>query len=165
MASMRDGSGNNYFLFFNKAGAILKGFDHESPMSHFVFDPPRIWPEILERVPVDFASFLAEPAFAIESTTFCIWRAYSDEKWQIGDIRFPDGADPDGSAHLLALLDGNPRNYWSWASSYYETEVDLKSVEHIFAHRPLTPEIMSSLNPDLDFEALAGDLQEIAFGI
>jgi hypothetical protein len=33
MASMRNGSGDDYFLLFNAAGAILKGFAHESPMT------------------------------------------------------------------------------------------------------------------------------------
>ena len=33
MASMRDGSGDNWFLLFCQAGAILKGFAHESPMA------------------------------------------------------------------------------------------------------------------------------------
>jgi hypothetical protein len=33
MASMRDGSGDEYFMVFSPKGAILKGFDHEAPMS------------------------------------------------------------------------------------------------------------------------------------
>ncbi len=165
MASRRDGAGNDYYLLFNKAGAILKGFDHESVMSPYAFDPPQTWPGILEQVPAVFASFLAEPAFALEAATFCIWRTYSDEKWQVGDIQFPAGADPDGSAYLLALLDGNPQNYCEWATENFETEVDLKAVEHIFAHRPLTVQIVHSLNADLDLNDLMGDLKEIGYPI
>jgi hypothetical protein len=36
MASMRNGSGDDYFILFNSSGAIIKGFAHESPMSPFV---------------------------------------------------------------------------------------------------------------------------------
>lgn len=38
MASMRDGSGDDYFLLFNKAGAILKGYAHESTMAEYYVD-------------------------------------------------------------------------------------------------------------------------------
>ncbi|MBW3635689.1 MAG: hypothetical protein KY445_04370 [Armatimonadetes bacterium] len=165
MASMRDGAGNDYFLLFSNAGAILKGFDHESPMSPYASDPPRIWPGILERVPAVFASFLAEPAFALEATTFCIWRTSSDQKWQVGDIEFPDGDDPDGSASILTLLDGNPQNYCDWATENYEVKVNLKAVEDIFAHRPITPQIVGSLNAGLDLEDLTDDLREIGYRI
>lgn len=33
MASMRNGSGDEYFILFNSQGAIMKGFAHESAMS------------------------------------------------------------------------------------------------------------------------------------
>ena len=33
MASMRDGSGDEYFAVFSPVGGILKGFAHESAMS------------------------------------------------------------------------------------------------------------------------------------
>ena len=32
MASMRNGQGDDFFILFNNNGAIIKGFDHESPM-------------------------------------------------------------------------------------------------------------------------------------
>jgi hypothetical protein len=49
MASMRDGSGDEYFMLFSPKGAILKGFDHESPMSPWQREPVAVWPGILER--------------------------------------------------------------------------------------------------------------------
>lgn len=70
MASMRDGQGDAYFLLFSAAGAALKGFAHESPMSPYRVDPPRVWPGVLDDVPSAFADFLAEPAFSMQDTTF-----------------------------------------------------------------------------------------------
>src|SRR4051794_29115430 len=62
MASMRNGSGDEYFLLFAGAGAILKGFDHESPMSSWTGIPPSVWPGVVDHVPEEFSAFLAEPA-------------------------------------------------------------------------------------------------------
>lgn len=78
MASMRNGSGNDYFILFNKYGAIIKGFAHESLMSPYANDLKKVWKGIFEKVPIEFESFLSEPAFIIEDTTFCIWRKNED---------------------------------------------------------------------------------------
>jgi len=110
---MRVGSGGDYFILFNPAGAILKGFAHESMMSPYQSTPPRAWPGVLDDVPKVFSTFLSEPAFTISDTTFCIWRTYSDTSWQRGNIQFPDAKDPDGSADLLAILDGIRRRITS----------------------------------------------------
>jgi hypothetical protein len=51
MASMRNGQGDDFFILFNDNGAIIKGFDHESPMSPYANDPKRVWPGVLDEVP------------------------------------------------------------------------------------------------------------------
>lgn len=94
MASMRDGSGDDYFILFNSSGAIIKGFAQESPMSPFVNEPIKVWQGVLESVPSEFQDFLSEPSFSIEATTFCIWRRYSDSSWQVGDIAYPEELVP-----------------------------------------------------------------------
>src|SRR5436309_2216272 len=38
MASMRGGSGNSYFILFNRHGAILKGYDHEAAAAQHVVE-------------------------------------------------------------------------------------------------------------------------------
>jgi hypothetical protein len=163
MASMRNGSGDDYFALFTLQGAILKGFAQEAPMSPYAHNPPRIWPGMLDSVPPAFAGFLTEPAFNIGDTTFCIWRQYQDADWQRGTVAFPAGTDPDGSADLLSCLDGDPQTYQQWASDYYDHVVDLDAVAHIYAHRPLIPRILAILNPDLGLEDLAEDIGEIGY--
>jgi len=69
MASMRDGSGDEYFILFNPHGAILKGFAHESPMSPYATASGKPWAGVLDSVPDEFQDFLSEPAFLIEDTT------------------------------------------------------------------------------------------------
>jgi hypothetical protein len=62
MASMRDGSGDNWFCVFAAPGALFKGFAHESAMSPWRAQPPKIWPGVLESVPAAFGAFLTQPA-------------------------------------------------------------------------------------------------------
>lgn len=163
MAMMRDGSGDEFFILFTSIGAIIKGFAHEVPMSPYSSDPPRVWPGILENVPVAFLKLLEDPALSITDTTFCIWRTYQDSAWQRGIIEFADGEDPDGSEVLLTLLDGNPRTYQAWAEEYYEQPVNLSAIIYIYEHRPLTNMVVSKLNADMSLQTLTEDIEEIGY--
>ncbi|MDQ4120401.1 MAG: hypothetical protein M3209_03035 [Acidobacteriota bacterium] len=163
MASMRNGSGDEYFILFNSHGAILKGFAHESPMSPFANEPPEVWRGVLDDVPIEFQGFLTEPAFSIEETTFCIWRRYSDVSWQIGNIDYPEDDNPDGSEDLLWILDGNPETYQYFAAEYYEQDIHLSAVQHIYEHKPLTDNIISELNADVSKRELRKDIKEIGY--
>jgi hypothetical protein len=164
MGSMRNGSGDDFFAHFSSAGCWLKGFAHESVMSPYAQEPKRVWPAILDEVPAEFAACLREPAFSVQDVTFCIWRRNADSAWAKGAISFPpDVEDPDGSAFLLSDLDGRPETYQTYARQYFETEVDIASVAHVYQHRPLTQERVASLNPQLSLEALTADLDEIGY--
>jgi hypothetical protein len=163
MGSMRNGCGDEFFGLFNSAGCFLKGFAHEAEMSPYRRQPKKVWPGVLDGVPWEFAPCLNEPAFSIDDTTFCIWRRYVDDSWRCGDIEFPPDDDPDGSELLLAPLDGDPQTYRSWAEEYYELKVDLAAVEQIYAHRPLTPEIVAALARTKFIAGLDADLREIGY--
>ncbi len=163
MAFMRDGSGDDYFLVFNRAGAILKGFAHESAMSPYRVSPPRVGPGVLEDVPEVFSVFLAEPTFTLSDTTFCSWRTQSDSSWQRGDINFPEVPDPDGSAKLLAILDGNPKTYQQWAEDYYERSISFAAVSHIYEHQPLSQQIITELNGELSLADVWESVAEIGY--
>lgn len=156
MASMRNGQGDEWFCVFSRHGAFLKGLYHESEMA-------RGWPGILDSVPYVFQSALTEPAFSMEYTSFCIWRTYADDRWHTGHISFPAGDDPDGSAWMLAILDGNPIRYQRWAEDYYKRPVRLAAVEHIYAHKELTDEVIRTLNPETSLSDLAGDISKIGY--
>lgn len=163
MGSMRDGSGDEFFAFFNNAGCFLKGFVHDCSMTPYRTQPPKIWPGMLESVPEAFSSALSEPAFSMDDITFGLWRRYSDQAWSHGSIEFPEGDDPDGSEALLALLDRNPATYRQFAEEYYEIEIPLNSIQHIYKHLPLTADLVSSLNNDLSLTDLAEDINEIDY--
>lgn len=100
MASMRNGSGDGYSIVFSVAGACVRGFDHEAPMSPYGNgDEP--WPGVIDGVAEVFKPFVEEPAFTEEDdvpvVTACLWREAADDRWRPGVIDFPAGCcDPDG---------------------------------------------------------------------
>jgi hypothetical protein len=78
----------------------------------------------------------------------------------VGQIDYPEGMrDPDGSAGLFELLiDPSPEAFQRFAEDYYEVAVDLDAVRHIYTLRPLTQEVVSVLNAELNLTDLAEDL-------
>jgi len=164
MASMNNGQGDEWYCLFNAQGAILKGFDHESVMSPWARDDHSVWPGVLDEVPERFSSFLKEPAFSIEDTTFCFWRSYADSRWRTGQIIFPENEDdPDGSGWLLSILDGKAETYQHWAEEYYERVVSLTAVERIYQHEVLTESLARELNPDAEWKALVAEAAQIQY--
>jgi len=164
IGSMRNGSGDDLFAHFGTAGAWLKGFAHESPMTPYRENPKRVWPGLVEAVPAEFKDCLREPAFSVEDVTFCIWRRYGDASWQLGPVEFPaDHPDPDGSENLLSALDGRPETYQEWATDYYERELSLAAVTHVYRHQPLTPEVVAQLNSQVSLAELVADVTEIDY--
>ncbi|GAA3590002.1 hypothetical protein GCM10022419_085670 [Nonomuraea rosea] len=162
MASMRDGSGNEYSIVFSPAGAYARGFDHESPMSPYRADPPAPWPGLFESVPEAFRAQITEAAFSdpagTPQATVCFWRERDDAEWRTGTT------DDGGAGRLFdVLLDGRPEAYQKFAEEYYEVAVDLEAVRSVYALRPLTRSIVSALNPEADLAGLEEDLAEIAY--
>ncbi|MEH0630855.1 hypothetical protein [Streptomyces stelliscabiei] len=167
-ASMHDGSGDEYSIVFSADGAYVRGFAHESPMSPYGQDHEP-WPGVLDDVPEVFRAYVEEPAFTDEDdvpvVTACLWRRAADDRWQHGTIDFPVGtADPDGSAGPFALLvDRTPEAYRRFAEDHYEVPADLEAVRQVYALRPLSPTLVSALNPARTLADLAEDIAEIAY--
>ncbi|MFF1416116.1 hypothetical protein [Streptomyces sp. NPDC058280] len=168
MASMRNGSGDEYSIVFSAVGAYVRGFDHESPMSPYAHDGEP-WPGVIDGVPSVFRPWVEEPAFTDEgnvpAVTACLWREVADSQWRRGTIDFPEGRDdPDGAEGLFHLLvDRSPEAYQRFAEDYYEVLVNLEAVRHVYAWRPLTPEIVSSLNAETDLSDVAEEIDAIGY--
>lgn len=163
LASMKTGSGDSFCILFCPAGAVIKGDAHETHFEDFSVETGKPWPGVLDTVPKDFTYFLDEPAFSVQESTFCIWRKKMDHAWNIGEIKFPDEDDPDGSADLLAILDGDPKGYKNWGEEYYDQSIPISCVKHIYEHKPITPEVVKRLNPNIEVADLADDMNEIGY--
>ncbi|MFE9417794.1 hypothetical protein ACFYMX_19455 [Streptomyces griseofuscus] len=168
MASMRNGSGDEYSIVFSAAGAYVRGFAQESPMSPYAEDGP--WPGVLDDVPDVFQSCVGEPAFSDEDgmpvVTACMWREAGDDHWKAGTIDFPEATtgDPDGAAYLFSLLtDRSAEAFQRWAEDYYEVSVDLEAVRHVLSSHPLTERVVHALNPEITLADLAEDITEIGY--
>ncbi|MFD7712971.1 hypothetical protein [Streptomyces sp. NPDC059786] len=168
LASMRNGSGDEYSIVFSAAGACVRGFAHESEMSPYGHDGEP-WPGVIDELPEVFRPFAGEPAFADEdgvpAVTACLWRETTDDRWHHGPIDFPSGdADPDGATGLFRLLaDRSPEAYQRFAEDYYEVSVDLGAVSDVYALRPLSRRLVSSLHQGVTPEDLAKDAAEIGY--
>ena len=166
IASMRNGSGDEFDVVFSPAGAYVRGFDHESPMSPYGNDGP--WPGVLDSVPEVFQGCVEEPAFTDDGmpmVTVCLWRETGDDQWRAGEIDFPEGhADADGSGWLFQLLiDPTPEAFQGFAQDYYETAVDTAAVSHVYAGRPLSQEVVFALNAEVSIADLADAASRIGY--
>jgi len=159
MASMRNGQGDHWFALFTRDGVVVLGLDHEAPM----FRPDDPWPGVVDALPIELAAAVHEPAFDARNCTFCIWRRTGDARWQHGPVEFSAGDDPDGSAHLLHLLDGRPESYRTFAAEYYEVELPLDAIAAVYRHEPLTSSLVGRLNGDVTLDDLQNDLAEIGY--
>ncbi|UKE69809.1 hypothetical protein K8O61_01600 [Xanthomonas cerealis pv. cerealis] len=142
MASMRNGSGDDWFLLLDSAGAALKGFAHK------LADDWSLPQNIQSQVPKDFSSFLGEPAFSMQHATFCYWRKANDPSWS----KVSGALTDDGSEDMLALLVSGPSGYKEWAEDYFEISVALDAVVAMFSHQPLSDSVILVLNPEADLD-------------
>ena len=169
MASMRNGSGEEYSIVFSKAGACARGFDHESSMSPYRGSPLTLWPGLLDGTPSAFRSVVEESSFSdVNGTllaTVVFWRQPADPAWSCGDVAFPSSeSDPDGADGLFEVLTaGRPEAYQEFAQEYYEVDVDLRAVQHVYDLRPLTRSVVSALNPEVNLDDLEPDRRQIGY--
>jgi hypothetical protein len=165
LASMRDDSGDEWHLLFSAAGAVIKGFVPDATMAEPVNRSGRPWPGVVDDVPPAFHEIFNDKRLAATRATFCAWRDRQDAEWRHGRIQFPPGKDPDGSEHLMAVLDGDPVTYARWAEQYYEIEIPFIEVRRIYMHRPMTEDMAVALNPRVKWADLVGDLDKIGYPI
>jgi hypothetical protein len=125
-------------------------------MSPYANDPPQVFPGVIDDVPSEFADCIeAMHEDWWRNVTFCVWRMHSDARWHHGRIAFPDDTAWDGSEFLLSAFDGRPETYRAWAETYYDSrKFSPIAVSHVFEHRPLTAEIIRSLNAERSLEGL-----------
>ncbi|MCA9067520.1 MAG: hypothetical protein KDA84_01255 [Planctomycetaceae bacterium] len=161
LAKYDNGGGNHLFAFFCEAGCIIKGFDHESPVSPYAREEFEVWPGIYEGVPPELLKLLDDKAVEKEHVTFCIWSIGENSPWQMGEMEFPEDED-DGSSYLLdEAICTSASDYVDYAADYYEKELDLDVVQAIYSGKPVTDELIQQLNPNRKAKAVYAELQPI----
>ena len=161
MASMRDGCGSDHHCLFINDGAILKGFDVDSEFAEDVVEVGAPPIGVFENVPSEFDSFLVEPAFAIEQSTYCIWRRRSDLRWCSGVPE--DEHDRHAPLGLLHMLQDDPSVYQRWAEEYYGREFPIEPIAAAYRMEPISESTLKRLNPNLTLGELEADIEEIGY--
>ncbi len=153
MASMRDGSGDEYFILFNQFGAVGKALSKDCNVNPAKKDLDII----LKKLPSAFKSFTIEPAFSVQESSIIFWCLYKDSTWFSKPI--------SENLPLLGFLssDHHIDNYLKFAEEYYEKKLNRSLVEKVFLHHNLDDRIIRSLNPNMSLKKLTDDLNEIGY--
>jgi hypothetical protein len=153
---MDDNAGNDFSVAFVPGGVLIKGFDHESPLSPSANDD-EVWPGMMDGIPDTFQGILGDPIFVYDgvlSATFLAWRTLEDRRWRYGDLEFPEvsasGSDVDGSRMLLPLIDETPLNYLEAAESYYGRQIARGAAIAIWRGESLTDDVVREMNASAD---------------
>jgi len=145
MASMRDGEGNRWFIWFKDNLAALAVYTTAAGMTEDL-------EQIIQEFPSEYQSFIKEPAFSIKQ---------SSALWYIEDKTWIKRGLEDGSiSDELAILEWTAADYKKWAEGYYEVDLDAALIQQIMDGN-YSEEIVFGLNPEADLELLQDDLQEI----
>lgn len=150
MASMRDGSGNHYFILFSNNECYIKVIDtkvnNKSGIEKAVSKLDR---NLQNKLNI----FLKEPAFYVDEITDLYWNI--DGKW--------NSIGPEISDALQILL--NPVSAYNvHADEYFEIKIGKKIVQEIFDGR-ISKGAIEQINPEIDYNALKDDLDEIGLQI
>ncbi len=160
VAKIDKGAGDILFCIFSPAGTVIKGFDHESPLSPHAQEEYEVWPGIYDRLPAALSILLDDPAFAREDVTFCLWQTPGSKIWERGPVQFPPDGD-DGSDFLLGTLFPKATKYSDWAKAYYETDIPLESVQQVYETLTLDEETARTIHPQVDYDAIQGELSSL----
>ena len=163
LASMSNGSGDEYAIVFGTDTAFVRGFDHESDLSPFTRNPVEVHPGVLDGLPPSFQNLVEEPAFQMAGVLVvsmaCWWEG--DGPWRFGS---PPPDLTDGSDWLLdQLLEGTPEAYVEFAREYYEIDADPSVVSAILAREPITLEQARLLNAGLTADRFLAEVQRIGY--
>lgn len=145
MASMRDGSGNEYFILFTENGVVGKVLfgSSKSNVSSYLKD-----------IPDSFSTFKHEDAFNLKNASLFFWREIKDNHWS---------ALPKGLSvyPLLGFLTCGSKGYKKWAEDYYEKKVDPVVLSDVFTQLTANADQVAILNSDITIEELRDDIREI----
>jgi len=145
MASLRDGSGGEWFFLFEGQNMAFKC---TSPVDGLVQD----FEELKIKVPERFSSFLNEPAFSMNQGS-CIWYLHEQTWVKLGNS-IKDLPNPEKIIVMTAS------DYCKFVESYFERQVDESLVESVLEGK-YTLDMAKQINPDVDIELLTKDMIEI----
>jgi len=158
MASMRNGSGDEWWIVFHNRGwAALKGLAHESAWSKNG-NSREMSASLQSIIPRELSGFANEPAFRWNETNFAYF-CLADSMWtRANDLIDSSRKINSDEDYLLRHLAGSAEDYASFARDYYETSVPVEIVSAVFATQPITSGLIAGLNPEITIEDISSEL-------
>jgi hypothetical protein len=157
MASMRDGCGDKWWIFFHRDGwAALKGLGHDSPA--WRRHGEKLSSALQLSFPSGLKEFSIEPAFRWDQTSFAYFLTTGAAGWIRANDLAGYSAEDAGDTQLLVHVVGTPTDYTTFAADYYEPDIVENLVAGIIALQPITAKIVSSLNPSTSLDDIAKEL-------
>jgi hypothetical protein len=147
MASMRNGSGDDWFIVFASTGVFVKAFWHEYP--HEDADV------IYDGLPPKLAPHRRDGAFMIDDgITFGGW--HDGSTWTLRGNAKPMKEE-------LAMLTGAPKLYRTYASIVHSAKVPLDAIAHVLAGKKLDAAVVAKINPEATLADVKSELAEIGY--
>ncbi|MFI0741063.1 hypothetical protein ACH4PU_23710 [Streptomyces sp. NPDC021100] len=166
LATMDNGSGDEYAVVFDPAGVFLYGFDHESAATPWREWPRVHWRGLLDGLPAPLARYAETPEFRLDGffdATVCVWREKGAAAWRHGPVEFADD-ETDGSGWLFGLLtDRGADAYADYAEDCLEQGVDRDAVAAVLAGAPLSRRTVTALSSTADFDAVAARARAVGY--
>ena len=147
MASMRNGSGDEWFLWVKNGLAALKVMNHE-------FGTLKDIETIKNQFPTVYASFITEPAFSINEST-SLWYL-NEAEWVKYDV------NEEETNKLIKVFNWTPSEYKEWAEDYYENEFSLEAIDNIMAGK-FSENDIHLLNDELSYKDIEEEISEIGY--
>lgn len=158
MASIRNGGGDDVFIWFGPAGVYIKGFAHEL----YDWDSKDEVDALYASVPAAFHEAVNEPAFTPLHLTYCFWREAGEASW---DSIVSDYDKKAGATHLLDIVNQDPRSFQSYAASYHEIDLALGDIESVFNEMPLRAAKVKAINPNADNNAVLEEVGKMGYPV
>lgn len=146
MASMRNGSGDDWFIVFSDAGVFVKSFWHE----HKPEDVVKMYAGLPAPLKPNLKDFQIE-----DGVTFGGF--HDGESWTLRGNAKPMKEE-------LEILTGDPATYRAYAREYFEAKVPLDAIAHVLAGKKLTAALVARISTERTLAELADDLSEIGYG-
>lgn len=163
VGEMDNGQGDSCRLIFATVGMVISGFAHEAVTSSLRNSGP--YEGTYEGFPDEFAK-MYEHLLDEEDVSFCAWYLNSEGSWQRGRVELPDDEeDPDGSEHIFEYLPFDPLLYAKLEGEYYGREFDIEAVQAIYAHEPLTEDLIKRVNPHCSYARDSVIFRDIGYPI
>ena len=138
VAGMRDGEGDHYFIWFGRAGTLIRG---RKKGKRTIPDS-----QLFAGLPGGLNDAHDEKAFQLGGDSFALWWPKGAKSWS-----FAIKPDKGGASALLFAMDGRPETLAKWIARYHEKKIDKRALAALYDGAPITADLIGALGSDFDF--------------